>query len=459
MKHIKDLIQTDYDLWITGITDDSREVQKGFLFVATKGFHVDHFDYIGDAVEKGCSMVISDREISYDIPYLKVEDIEKVYHTLCSKFYGVDPKEFHMIGITGTDGKTTTATIVHHLLEDYAYLGTNGLTIRDKTTTTHNTTPCVSELYESLLKMQQEHISHVVMEVSSEALLHNRVQDFCYDMVGFTNITGDHLNIHGDFDSYVSCKMKLLELVKKDGYVFVNGDDPILKGIHHPNVISFGFDSSSDYWIQNISYHKKSVLITLKKEDKEFLVESPYPGKHNVYNVVMAFLMGLYQGIDELVLCEKIKTLPPVSGRGEFLEFGQDYTIVLDYAHTIHGIESILDTFSNKRVITVTGCAGGREKEKRRTIGKMVMEKSDVSIFTMDDPRYESVDDIIDQMVGEDTNYIRMQDREEAIFYALSIAKKDDVVLILGKGRDEYMAIEDRKDPYSDFSVIQKYFS
>ena len=163
--------------------------------------------------------------------------------------------------------------------------------------------------------------------------------------------------------------------------------------------------------------------------------------------------------IDEILLLKRIKSLKQVSGRCEFLDFKQDFDIVLDYAHTINGISNILDTFKEyKDIITVTGCAGGRDKSKRRSIGKIVMEKSDISIFTMDDPRFEDVDDIIDDMVGSESNYIRIVDRRKAIYKALSLAKKGSVVLILGKGRDNYMAINDRKEEYSDYVVVEEYF-
>ena len=173
----------------------------------------------------------------------------------------------------------------------------------------------------------------------------------------------------------------------------------------------------------------------------------------------MAFIISLLYGVDSKELISNIKKLTPISGRCEVLDFGQDYTIILDYAHTINGIENILDTFKNyNRIITVTGCAGGRDYEKRPVIGNMVISKSDISIFTMDDPRWEDVDDIIDEMVGNNLDYIRIIDREEAINYALSIASIGDVVLILGKGRDDYMAIGDKKVKYNDYETIKRYF-
>ena len=297
------------------------------------------------------------------------------------------------------------------------------------------------------------------MEVSSEALLHDRVADFLFDIVGFTNITGDHLNIHKTFENYVDCKMKLLKLVKEDGFVVVNGDDQILKTIHCNNLVTFGFDKNNDYVIDDVSYHKRYSEFSLKYNQKTIKIQCPFVGEYNIYNVTMAYIIGLLYGVEESLLLSRISKLKPVKGRGELLDFGQDYTIVLDYAHTTNGILKILETYKDyDKVITVTGCAGGREKEKRSIIGDIVITNSDIAIFTMDDPRYEDVDRIIDDMVGNHKDYVRIPNRVEAIHYALSIATSDSVVLILGKGRDDYMAIEDKKVPYNDYNVIADYF-
>lgn len=390
MKKIKDLIDCSYDIEITGITDDSRLVEKGYLFVATKGFNVDHYDYIDDAIKKGCSFVICDRKINKNIPHLVVENINDLFFELCRRFYDLDLNKFNFIGITGTDGKTTTATIVNKLIDGSAYIGTNGLSVDDKTFSTSNTTPCVSELYKDLKIVEKNDSSTVVMEVSSEALLHDRVKGLEYKIIGFTNITGDHLNVHKTFENYVKCKMKLLDLLEDDGIVIVNGDDKILHNIKCKNMYTFGFDSDNNFVITNVVYNEKNTIITI---NDSIIIDSPLVGKYNVYNVVMAYLIGKFFGVDDYLLLNRIKELSPIKGRCEFLDFGQNFDIVLDYAHTTNGIKCILDAFSDyDNIIVVTGCAGGREKTKRRDIGKLIMDKSDIAIFTMDDPRYENVD-------------------------------------------------------------------
>ena len=455
------LLNTNLDIEIKGITDDSRLVKNGYLFVATKGYNVDHYDYIEDAIKNGCSFIIADREIDCDIPHLIEKDLDNCYRQLCLKFYDIDIDEFNLIGITGTDGKTTTATLIKELIKDCAYIGTNGLTIKDETISTSNTTPCISELYEDLSLVKKSKIKNVSMEVSSEALLHKRVEGFLFDIVGFTNITGDHLNVHKTFQNYLTCKLQLLNYLKEDGFIVVNGDDENLKEIKHNNKYTFGFNKDNDYVIEDVKYDKLTE-ITIINKNHTYVIKSPLIGKYNVYNVALAFIICLLYGLDEKILIDRIKKIKPISGRCEFLDFKQDFDIVLDYAHTINGIRSILEAFKDynyQRIITVTGCAGGREKEKRPIIGDIVMKNSDLAIFTMDDPRNEDVNEIIDQMVGKEKDYIRIPDRVEAIHYAFDIATKGDLVLILGKGRDNYMAIGDKKIKYNDYETISNYFT
>ena len=464
MKRLSDLIDCDLDIEVSGVCDDSRDVKPGYLYVATKGYNVDHYDYIDKAIEAGCSCVVADRKIKCDIPYVVVSDINDVYPKICARFYDVDLDNFSFVGITGTDGKTTTAVIVKELLSKFkntTYIGTIGAIANDKRMNIHNTTPIVTELYEVLKWSSDNDSYNVVMEVSSEALLHNRVNGFRYKVVGFTNITEDHLNVHKTIENYIESKMKLLNYLEDDGYVIVNGDDKICKDIMSKNVVKFGKDLSNDCIITIVKENLKNTIFDIKYLGKTYRINSPFVGDYNVYNVTMAFLICYSLGISADYLVEAISDLKFVEGRREVLDFGQDYEIILDYAHTLNSIKNIIETVPKGRdIIVVTGCAGGRETSKRRLIGKYILDHCDTAIFTMDDPRYESVDDIIDQMVlDSDKDYIRIVDRVEAIYKAFDIAKPNSTVLILGKGRDNYMAIEDRKDDYCDYDVIASYFN
>ena len=459
---INELFDTTLDFEITGIVDDSRDVKKGYLFVATKGFNVDHFDYIDLAIKNGAAAVVVDREVNVDVPVFYVDNINDYYITLCRKFNNVDD-DFKYIGITGTDGKTTSSSIVYQILSNVkktALIGTNGMFIEDEHFDTHNTTPCISELYNVLGIAKKEKCKQVVMEVSSEALLHNRVDGISYSIVGFTNITEDHLNVHGSIDNYIACKMKLLDFVSDDGIVIYNGDDVNLCQIKSDNKYSYGVNKDCDFVISEIVEKDKMVEFIITHKHIDYKISSPYVGMYNVYNVTLAFAICMMYGLESDKIIQSIKDLKPVLGRRESLDFGQDFELILDYAHTYNGIKNILDSVKDyKKIITVTGAAGGREKEKRSKIGNVIFEKSDVVIFTMDDPRFESVDDIIDDLVGDNKKeYFRIKDRVEAIHFALKVADKDSVVLILGKGRDNYMAVGDSKLPYCDYDVIKDFY-
>ena len=387
-----------------------------------------------------------------------MDNILEFYQELCIKFYDLDLEQFHFIGITGTDGKTTTATIASRLI-NAAYIGTNGLIIKNKTYMTSKTTPTPNKLCKALKIIEKNHIKTVVMEVSSEALLHNRVNFLSFDIIGFTNITEDHLNIHKTKENYIQSKMKLFKLLKKNGKVLLNGDDKILQKIHCPNKYSFGFCKENDFQIIRENTVSNNVKFQMKYSNKIYDLSTPLKGIHNIYNVGMAFILGLLYQEKEEDLIQKIKKIKSIKGRGEFLNFGQDYTILLDYAHTVNAVKNVLDMVKDYQdIIVVTGAAGGREKEKRKEIGNLIIHRSNLAIFTMDDPRWEKVEDIIEEMVGDNKNYQKIMNRKEAIIYALNHAKKESIVLILGKGRDNYMAIEDKKIKYCDYQVIKNYF-
>ena len=461
MKKLNAIINYDLDVNVYGITDDYKCIKDGYIFVATSGYYVDHFKYINEAIDNGCVFLVVDRKIEIDFPHIIVDNINDYYNDLCKKYYDIDLDNYNFYGITGTDGKTTTAFIVSQLIDSCAYIGTNGLVIGSEEYPLSNTTPCISELYDSLDKIKKNNIKNVSMEVSSEALLHDRIKDFCFKVVGITNVTGDHLSVHGSFENYLKCKLKIVDFVQDDGIVLINGDDKNLKNILIKNkYYTYGFSKMCDFCIKKVEKKDNFLLIVLvdKFNNKNIEILSPFFEKFNIYNVVLAFLIARNAGIDEGLIIEKIKKLNRVKGRCEELNYGQKFKIVLDYAHTIHAVDSILDAYKNDSLIVVTGAAGGRDKDKRPIIGQMIIDNSDVAIFTMDDPRYEDVDDIINQMVGDNKNYIRIKNRKEAIEYALSIANDNSTVLVIGKGRDNYMAIENKKIPYSDYDVIKNYF-
>lgn len=467
MKKLKDIIECDYDIPISDIKIDSREVKKGDIFVAVKGFNIDHSLFIEDAIKNGAVAIITDRDLKSNIPVIKVDDIEKTLIDMCEKFYNFN-SNLKLIGVTGTDGKTTTATIIKRLIdkkEKTAYLGTNGIEYLNKKESISNTTPTTEKLYKYFSKIDKNNISTISMEVSSEALLHKRVDSFKFKYVVYTNITEDHLNIHKTIENYIESKLKLSTLLDSNGIIIMNNDDSkqsILKK-SYKKVYTYGQSNDSDFIIKNIKYLDNITSFVIEHNNKQYKIKSTLLGKYNIYNLTAAFIVCYLEGMKPRKIINNIKKIGTIDGRGELLSFGQKFTIVLDYAHTENSIKNIVEEVKDqyKRIIVVTGSAGGREKEKRKYIGKYLLDNTDLVIFTMDDPRNENVDYIIDDMISisDKTNYKRIISRSNAIKYALDIAKEGDIVLIIGKGRDNYMAIGDEKIPYNDYEEIEEYFN
>lgn len=463
MKKLSQLVKCNYDIEILGITTDSRNVEKGYLFIATKGFHVDHYDFIDDAIERGAVAVVVDRDVDVSVPIIVVSDINKELLSICEKFYDVSSSEFSFIGITGTDGKTTTATITRNLLNLYfptAYLGTNGLFCGEDVYPTSNTTPCVEDLYYSFSIAKKYNCKVIVMEVSSEALLHHRVDSILFDVIGYTNITEDHLNVHKTIENYRNCKFRLADLCRENAKVFINGDDCNCQLLTVDNIVKYGVNKNNNCVIFDVLECKDKTNFTLTYDGQSYQVCSPFQGLYNVYNVTLAWLLASSFSISYHDLIKDLSNLPLVLGRRELFYDKRGFTVLLDYAHTENGILNLLQSLSEySRVIVVTGAAGGREVEKRPRIGDILFKYSDYIVFTMDDPRFENPKDIASDMIGshQDTNYTFISSRPDAINFAFQNAKKGDVVAVIGKGRDNYMAILDKRIPYSDYDVIMKY--
>lgn len=468
MKKLNEIIKCNYDTPIKNIKIDSREVEKDDLFVAVKGFFTDHSKYIDEAINNGASAIITEKKINSKIPIIVVDNIEETLVNICKKFYNYNDG-MNLIGVTGTDGKTTTTTLIKELLNEEiptAYIGTNGINLLDENITTSNTTPTIEKIYKYLEKINDKNVRTVAMEVSSEALLHKRVEGLKFKYVIYTNITEDHLNIHKTVRNYINCKLKLINYLKEDGIIIINNDDNnlnIIKENKENKIYTYGVNKNSDFCIKNINIQKECTTYDILYKNNTYNIKSNFTGIYNVYNLTVAFIVTLLENYNPNKTIEKIKNIKNIFGRGENIKYGQNYTIILDYAHTENGIKNIVDTykkFKDNRLIVVTGSAGGREKEKRSKIGEYLLNNTDFTIFTMDDPRYEDVNDIINDMLKttNKVNYIKIISRREAIKYAFDNAMPNDIILILGKGRDKYMAIKDQKEYYSDYEEISKYF-
>lgn len=452
------------------IKNNSKNIRKNDIFICTYDQYEDRHKYIDDAINNGANAVVVDKNIrNKKVPIIKVDNTNETLFQIYNDYYDDPLKDIKVIAITGTDGKTSTALIINYLLNSYtnaAYIGTNGFIFNDNSIKLNNTTPDIKVLLKCAKVLKDNQIYNLVMEASSEALLHNRCEGLLFDRAILTNITGDHLNTHKTFENYLESKLKLFTKLKDNGIAIINIDDKyyneVVKVLRKKNnkYITYGQSKKADFFIKDIKEYNDKTMFKLIFKNKEYKIVSNLLGTYNVYNLTCAIatLTTYNYKINDII--NNIYNIKEIPGRTNIM-YDRKYKIILDYAHTINATINVLE-YLNKikkaRIITVVGCAGGREIEKRPKIGKIVTDLSDYVIFTMDDPRYEKVKNIINDMTKniEKNNYKTIINRKKAIKYAINNAKENDIVLVLGKGIDNYMAIKNKYKKYCDKDVIEK---
>ena len=370
-----------------------------------------------------------------------------------------------MIGITGTDGKTTTATIIQQLIGDEkcGYIGTNGAICHDKKLDNPNTTPDAHLFYSFLNEFVESGCIYASTEASSEAFYRGRLKYLEYDISVITNITSEHINIHKTFENYFECKMKLLEQTKKDGITILNKDDKyyeeMVKYVKSNKILTYGF-KDADLLIKEYKLFADKTEIKFSYNNKIYNITSPLLGLFNIYNLAAALLVVDSLGISIDSILDNIKKLK-VDGRCEVLDTKSNYKVIVDYAHTPNGIKNLLEfikTLKHNRIITIIGQAGERDKTKRSKVGTVVANYSDYAIFTAEDPRSEKVIDICNDIIKDikTNNYEIIEDRRKAIKKGINMAKEEDIVLILGKGNETYQKLKDKVIHFSDIEEANK---
>src|SRR5574344_636524 len=460
MKKLNELFDCQYYTLIKGIKTNSKEVTENDLFVCTKGVNVDRHDYIEDAIINGVSAIVVSKYVNYDVPTIKVEDTNSELWPLCAKFYDNPDKKLLLIGITGTDGKTTTATVIQTLIgkDKCGYVGTNGRSCKAFNKEIDNTTPDADKLYEYFFDFVNENCKYAAIETSSEAFFRKRLEPFTFDYSVYTNITSEHLNTHGTLENYIDCKCNLFRQTKSDGACILNADDEHFDKVKescNAKVYTYGMKEGSDLQILWMKINPDKTIFKIKYNNIETEIESPLLGDFNVYNLSAALLVCLTMGF---TLDELIKNIPniKVSGRLDMVDLGQKFYVMVDYAHTPNGISKLLNfvhTLDINRSIVVIGQAGERDPYKRPVVGKVVVDNATHAIFTYEDPRSEDPVDIINDMTRDIKNYKNYEivlDRHEAIKHAINIAKPNDMVLILGKGKETYEKIKTCKIYFND---------
>ncbi len=453
---------------ICHITNNSKECVKGSLFVAVRGFQTDGHKYIPSAVQNGASAILCEEYFpDIDCTQIIVSDSRRFEAVAAANFYGNPCKKLKLIGVTGTNGKTTVTYLVKHILEECGFktalIGTNQNMIGNEVIETGRTTPDSIELQSLFAKMANEKVDFCVMEVSSHALELDRVYGCRYAVGAFTNLTQDHLDFHKTMDNYAKAKFKLFEM--SDGAV-INGDD--CYGEEYIDKckckkLAFGVkNSKNDLLAENIVYSSKG--ITFEIDDKSYSLS--IPGEFSVYNALCAIGIAKLAGIDEEIIAGALSGATGVKGRAEVVLTDTDYTVIIDYAHTPDGIENILKavrTFTDGKLTIVFGCGGDRDSTKRPIMGRVAGELADFCVVTSDNPRTENPLSII-RMVEEGVkesgcDYTVIESRKDAIAYALDHGEKGDVIVLAGKGHETYQILNTGTIHFDEREVVKEILS
>ena len=456
---------------ITGVVQSDLAVEPGDLFIAMPGANRHGAEFAASAINKGAVAILTDEKgaaLVTGVPVLVVNNPRQAAGVVAALFYNEPMRDLASVGITGTNGKTTVTTLLYQIFEaanrDCGLIGTIETRIGKDVSQSSHTTPEATDIQAIAATMRERHIRHLVMEVSSHAIALHRMQGSHFAFVGFTNLTQDHLDFHGDIESYFAAKSALFTYNYADQAV-INIDDPYgakLAAITELPVISVSRTNSSAIWhYTDIATTGSKVHFKLRGSGG-ILIESSTQirGGYNLDNLLMAIAIAVESGVDPIDIAASVPKLVGAAGRLEEVNVGQQFAAVVDYAHTPDAVRNVLRSvreFTTGSVIAVLGCGGDRDSSKRPLMGQALLEGADIAIFTSDNPRSEDPAEILRQMVGAQkiaAPSCVIEDRKMAIEYAISLAKDGDTVAILGKGHEIGQEISGRKEPFDDRVIL-----
>ena len=454
---------------ITAMTCDSREVKKGDLFCCVTGTFSDGHEFAQAAVKKGAAALLCERVLpDINVSQIVVANTRISMSLMAAELYDHPSESMRIIGITGTNGKTTTTYMLKAIFEaegkNVGIIGTICTVINGREIHSERTTPDSIHLQELLARMRDEKVDVVIMEVSSHALDQNRAYGILFDVAEFTNITVDHLDYHKTFGNYLLAKEKLFSTAVTAA---INLDDP-----HSMDIISsakcpcttFGLDSRADIFAEDIIYDTKHTEFTLCKGKDKYRIRVGIPGKFTVYNALGAAVCADLSGISWDVIIKGLSEMKGVSGRIEALPtHGRPFDVYLDYAHTPDALENVIKTvreIAKGRIVTLFGCGGDRDNSKRATMGEIAGKLSDFLVVTSDNPRTEDPEKIIDMIMEgvkrTDCDYVVITNRREAIEYAIKNAHEHDIIILAGKGHEDYQEINGEKHPFDEKVIVEE---
>ena len=468
-----DSIKGDTGVMIKSIEFDSRKVVEGSLFVAIKGLNSDGHKFIDNAIKNGASAVIyNDYFLKEEkITFIKTKNTRKSLAIVASNFYDNPSKKIKLVGITGTNGKTTVATTLFNLFNEAGLksglISTINIQYAGVEIKNHHTTPDPKKINEILNKMSQKEIEFCFMEVSSHGIDQDRINGLKFYCGVFTNITRDHLDYHKSFASYRDIKKRFFDNLESDSYAIINSDDKNSKFMVQncsSKVKTFGIKNMADNMAKVLEIDFSGML--LKINDKEFW--TPLIGKFNASNILAVFSVACLAGIKSIEILRILSQTKVINGRFEIYKTPNDAFVIIDYAHTPNSLENVIDTISqirtkNELFTTIIGCGGNRDIGKRSKMGKIVLNGCDRVIFTSDNPRYEKPEKIINDMLLDiDPNNMKkiskIINRRKAIQSGCSKLNSGDILLVVGKGHETYQEIKGEKIPFSDLKVVKESF-
>ena len=455
MVRLSTLFQNAPDIEIKSLMPDSRKKRPDSIFFCMKGMMFDGHRFINQAIENGAIVIVHSEMIDKTDPnvtYVKVKNVTQAYNSVANAFYGFPSKKLKMFGVTGTNGKSSVATLIKNLYDDInstGYIGTISIEYGNVKLPPMLTTPEIDDLHGILKDMVHADIKACALEVSSIGIEQGRVNSIDFDIAIFTNLTHDHLDYHGTMENYFQSKKLFFDNMKANGIVITNVDDPYGLDIVSSTlsrVCTYGIDNKADYQATDIQILKDKTVFTLKCFDEEYRVETNLVAIFNIYNLLAAIAALHTQGVDIVDLLPKLTKIKQIEGRMERVDIGQNFNVIVDFAHTPDGITKVCEyatkiTPKGNRIISVFGSAGKRDVKKRKIFGEIADQYCDMIILTEDDPRNESIHDIACEIASgiSKTNYIIIEDRYYAIAQAIELAEENDTILLLGKGNEQFI--------------------
>ena len=454
---LRDLIEDNAvtaigDTEISSVTDNTRKVTEGSLFVCVKGSSFDGHTAAAEMLEKGAAAVVCERDLGLGDRQIITDNSRRLYGQICSAWFGHPERKMKLIGVTGTNGKTTITNVIKHILMENGHktglVGTIQNEIGDEVLHTDNTTPMAYDFMELLAKMADAGCEYVVMEVSSFGLCQYRIGSSYFDVAVFTNLTQDHLDYHKDMEDYYQAKRMLFDIC---GCAVINIDDDYGKRLFgEVSCKKYGFSvrENADIYADGIKIRATGSSFWFCRDGKSHLIKARMPGLFNVSNLTAAIAACLEEGLPIESIIPAIEDYNGVKGRCEIIPTGRDFTVICDYAHTPDAIENILKSvkeYTENDLICLFGCGGNRDAAKRPKMAKAAAKYADKLIVTSDNPRNEEpeaiISDILEGLKGMSVNYDVVTDRREAIYHALKIAEKGDIIVLAGKGHEDYQIL------------------